>query len=99
MTNQCVICGCEIPDGKQVCTGCEIKSNADLEADLKAAHEEIGRLRAGNKVNEFAEKVKTNMSYFGYQYQPRTGIEYFGDVDVKSFNKLIDKLAKEFGAE
>lgn len=47
--SNCVSCGKYAAEGNWICPNCHIKANksyADLEQDLKAAHEEIGRLRA-----------------------------------------------------
>lgn len=47
--SNCVSCGKYAAEGNWICVNCHTKANksyADLEQDLKAAHEEIGRLKA-----------------------------------------------------
>lgn len=47
--SNCVSCGKYAAEGSWICSNCHVKANksyADLEQDLKAAHEKIGRLKA-----------------------------------------------------
>jgi hypothetical protein len=39
------------------------------------------------------------MAQFGYYYCGSNGVEYFGDIQVNDFTKMINNLAEQYGKE
>ena len=63
--SNCVSCGKYAVEGNWICPNCNVAANktyADMEQDLKAAHEEIGRLKAKIKKLELSDTSKENSS-------------------------------------
>jgi hypothetical protein len=58
-----------------------------------------GYSKQSETVKEFAEKVKFGMAQFGYYYCGSNGVEYFGDIQVNDFAKMINNLAEQYGKE
>ena len=58
-----------------------------------------GYRKQSETVKEFAEKLKFGMARFGYYYCGSNGVEYFGDIQVNDFNKMIKELAEQYGKE
>lgn len=58
-----------------------------------------GYRKQSDTVKEFAEKVKFGMAQFGYYYCGSNGVEYFGDIQVNDFTKMINNLAEQYGKE
>ena len=58
-----------------------------------------GYRKQSETVKEFAEKVKFGMAQFGYYHCGSNGVEYFGDIQVNDFTKMIDNLVEQYGKE
>ena len=60
---------------------------------------DAGYRKQSETVKEFAEKVKFGMAQFGYYFCGINGVEYFGDIQVNDFTKMINNLAEQYGKE
>ena len=61
--------------------------------------DKAGYRKQSDTVKEFAEKVKFGMAQFGYYFCGSNGVEYFGDIQVNDFTKMINNLAEQYGKE
>lgn len=67
--------------------------------NIATALDKQGYRKQSETVKEFAEKVKFGMAQFGYYFCGINGVEYFGDIQVNDFTKMINNLAEQYGKE
>ena len=56
-----------------------------------------GYRKQSETVKEFAEKLKQAMAQFNYFYCGSNGIEYYGEIGVNDFSKMLNELAEQYG--
>ncbi|EET62398.1 hypothetical protein BRYFOR_05433 [Marvinbryantia formatexigens DSM 14469] len=103
MEERCIICGEIIPEGRQVCPGCEAKyvcENMESEKEAVIKKKLIGKIEVKDYfIDEHGEKVHYSLAemqlFLRAKYQPLDNEHAydFQKLDIRTLNSIVDYIA------